>query len=275
MTDWNTPVNGTTYSSVLSLINEKAATLAKEDYGSDTNIPTGAVRFNATTKARERWSGSAWAEIAGAERALQAVFTTAGTQPTYTATPTIAWVGYVAGDVITISPHATNTGSATLNVSGQGAKTIKYKGRNLGGGELNSGVKAVLYYDGTDFILLNHGDGWLNWTPTVAGSGSMTISASSVSGLYRQDGKIVDVIQSVTSITTAGTASTGITLTAPISGFLTTLRIPGYGFDTADFAGYVRINGGGTLLECVKADLSNWGIGAGRSFVFQGRYLLN
>ncbi len=169
MADWNKPDNNSLYTNYSTEVNDKFASLAKQSYGTDTNIPTGAIRFNETTKAWEKWSGSVWAERPGTERALRAIATTAGTQPTYTITNTVPWLSYVAGDIFMINIHSANTGSATLNIDGLGAKTFKWMGNNLVGGELTA--KHLVYYDGTDMILLNRGGGWATWTPTYTGSG--------------------------------------------------------------------------------------------------------
>jgi hypothetical protein len=60
MADFNAPTNTSTYSTVLSTLNDKISSVAKMNYSGDTNIPTGALRLNTTTGFLESWSGSAW-----------------------------------------------------------------------------------------------------------------------------------------------------------------------------------------------------------------------
>jgi hypothetical protein len=256
MVNWNNPTNSTNYSTVLTDINDKAASLAKQDYGSDTNLVTGSLRFNQTTKAREKWSGSVWAECPGNERAFTPVVTTTGTQPTYVAAPTVAWASYVTGDVLALNIHSANTGSSTVNVSTLGAKTIKWMGQNLVGGELTG--KHYLVYNGTDFDLLNHGGGWATWTPTISCSGSLTFTASYALNLatYQRHGSRIDFIFEAQA-TTGGTASNEIRFTVPVSS--------GYGQSTVVGCAY---HGGqlacstswtsGSVINIQKYDGSNW-----------------
>jgi hypothetical protein len=63
MANWNEPTNSTLTVNVLSILNEKIANTAKLDYGSDTNLPTGAVRFNDTLRIFQEWNGSAWVTL--------------------------------------------------------------------------------------------------------------------------------------------------------------------------------------------------------------------
>jgi hypothetical protein len=214
MVDWNTPDNSSTYTNVLTNLNDKLSSVAKQSYGSDTNIPTNALRFNGTTKAREKWNGSSWVECAGNERAFRPIVTTAGTQPTYTVTNTIAWTAYTAGDVLTVSIHSSNTGSSTINVDGLGAKTVKYMGNNLVGGELTA--KHVLVYDGTDFVLLNHGGGWATWTPTLSTNGVTLGSTAINTARYQRHGNRIDFIVDFTG-TCSGSASNELRFTPPVA----------------------------------------------------------
>lgn len=88
--------------------------------------------------------------------------TTTGSSNAYVATPADAWLtGYSSyvGRALTIKPSFTNTGAATVNVSGLGTISI-YK--NVGGvqtalasGDIVSGSPAILISDGTGFLLAN------------------------------------------------------------------------------------------------------------------------
>lgn len=63
MADWNTPILTTDYDDVISILNEKILHAAKMDFTSDTNIPTGAIRYNTTTNLLERYNGTSWVSI--------------------------------------------------------------------------------------------------------------------------------------------------------------------------------------------------------------------
>lgn len=66
--DWSTgtssgdPKLTTTYTNVLGNLKERDEHLAKMDFTSDTNLLTGTVRLNTSTKRVETWSGSAWGD---------------------------------------------------------------------------------------------------------------------------------------------------------------------------------------------------------------------
>lgn len=61
MTDFNTPILTTNKDSVLSLLNEKIASVSTLDYADDTNIPTNAVRYNSGNF--QRWNGASWSNL--------------------------------------------------------------------------------------------------------------------------------------------------------------------------------------------------------------------
>lgn len=69
-----------------------------------------------------------------------------------TYSPVIA--AYATGLIISFSPNITNSGAATVNVNGLGAKALIRDGVALTGGELiaNEYVKAI--YDGTRFLIM-------------------------------------------------------------------------------------------------------------------------
>jgi microcystin-dependent protein len=80
--------------------------------------------------------------------------TTTGTSTAYIASPSPAWTAYDTSIAITIIPHVTNTGAATLNVSGLGAKALKKNGVDIGAGFLLAGSPVLLIYTGTYFEVI-------------------------------------------------------------------------------------------------------------------------
>lgn len=63
---------------------------------------------------------------------------------------------YATGMYVVFTPAGTNTGAATLNIDGLGAKAIvKHNNVALIAGDLKAAVPALCMYDGTSFVLLN------------------------------------------------------------------------------------------------------------------------
>lgn len=89
---------------------------------------------------------------------------------------------YYTGLTIRWKAGATNTGSATLNVSSLGVKTIKtMDGRSLQAGHVKSGSIFISVYDGTDFLLINPCRDLVDFTPSYGASGSMTYTSITTS----------------------------------------------------------------------------------------------
>ena len=65
MPDFNEPTTSETYTNVLQIINDNRESVVKWlDSTSDTNLPTGAKRWNDASKKFEEWSGAAWGDLA-------------------------------------------------------------------------------------------------------------------------------------------------------------------------------------------------------------------
>lgn len=81
--------------------------------------------------------------------------TDGGSVNTYTVTPTSALPSYTSRLSVIFSPTVTNTSTATINVSGLGAKDIKrIDGSALVAGDLASGSIYAAIYNGTEFRLM-------------------------------------------------------------------------------------------------------------------------
>lgn len=88
---------------------------------------------------------------------VNAAGTVGGTANAITLAYSPVVTAYVTGDGYTFFASATNTGAATLNVSGLGAKSIKLGSNSLTGGEIVAGQAVMVFYDGTAFQLLSGG----------------------------------------------------------------------------------------------------------------------
>lgn len=85
-------------------------------------------------------------------------FTSAGTAPAYTLTPTPTILAYAVGQRFRMAAHAAGTtGSNTLNIAGQGVKNLKqYDSAGVKiPAVIASGQLLDVEYDGTDMVVLN------------------------------------------------------------------------------------------------------------------------
>lgn len=80
----------------------------------------------------------------------------AGANDSYSITLNPAPASYQTGMVIFFKANTVNTGSASINVNGLGAKTIvKRVNTTLANGDIPSQSICMIIYDGTNFKLLN------------------------------------------------------------------------------------------------------------------------
>lgn len=83
-------------------------------------------------------------------------FNSSGSANAYVLSLSPAIQNYTAGQEFVFNANFANTGSATIDVSGLGAKTLQYAGLNLVGGEIDSGQIVKIVYDGTNFQILSN-----------------------------------------------------------------------------------------------------------------------
>ncbi len=104
----------------------------------------------------------------------------AGSNDTYVITVTPAPAAYAVGQVFTFKANTVNTGAATLNVNGLGAKTIKKIGgaSDLTSGNIAAGQDCIVIYDGTNFQLASNVPNSTSYSTTeFTSSGTYTKSA--------------------------------------------------------------------------------------------------
>lgn len=86
--------------------------------------------------------------------ALLAAKATTGSANAYVLTTGLSLAAYATGQKFTIIPNFSNTGAATINVDGLGAKDLKRSASvALSSGDLTSGATYTIVYDGTQFVL--------------------------------------------------------------------------------------------------------------------------
>ena len=80
----------------------------------------------------------------------------AGANDTYVATIAPAPAAYITGALYVLKANTANTGAATVNFNGLGAKTIvKAVNTTLANNDILAGMLCLLVYDGTNMVLLN------------------------------------------------------------------------------------------------------------------------
>lgn len=106
-----------------------------------------------------------------------ALYTASGTN-TYTLTPSPALAAYASGNAFLVLFTNANTGAATLNVSGLGAKALTKNGASaVVSGDIPAGSVRLCAYDGTRFQLVSS----IEATPEVSPLG-LTLASAQTSG---------------------------------------------------------------------------------------------
>jgi hypothetical protein len=127
-----------------------------------TGLPTAAIPFN-SQRITTLGNATANADAANAGQVQNGSLITLSAVSgvdTITATMTPTLAAYTTRMVITFTPAGSNTGAATLNINGLGAKSIKKgNGTALAAADLVAAVPALLIYDGTNFVLINQQSG--------------------------------------------------------------------------------------------------------------------
>lgn len=130
------------------------ASLAKDGQTTPSaNLPMGGYKHTGVGTA------SATTHYARADQVQDSAFhvlsSVAGVD-TITASAAITPAAYATGQTFRFVSAGANTGAATLNVSSLGAKSIKKHGTTeLDAGDIPSGAAVEVFYDGTDFQLIN------------------------------------------------------------------------------------------------------------------------
>lgn len=104
-----------------------------------------------------------------------------GSSNNYSVTLASAPLGYTAGMFINFKANFDNTGSATLNVNGLGAKTIKkIVTTDLDAGDIKNGQVVSVIYDGSNFQLLNPPSTLVFNNPNTISHGVQNLTAAGV-----------------------------------------------------------------------------------------------
>lgn len=105
----------------------------------------------------------------------------AGSNDTYVVTLAPVPLAYSTGMIVRFKANTINTGAATLNVNGLGAKSIVKDGNTaLSDGEIIAGSIVEVIYDGTSFYLIGPKTppGIVTYTPSAAGTATLDLAVS-------------------------------------------------------------------------------------------------
>ena len=149
----------------------------------------------------------------------------AGANDTYTCSLSPAITAYTTGAIYAFKANTANTGAATINLNGLGAKTIKKMSSgittDLEDNDIRSGQNVWITYDGTNMQMLSQ-------IGNTASAGSVNFSG----------------ILTGTNTTATMTVGTGGTLTFSGSGLLNASKINGTLFNNAESLGKIPIGQG-------------------------------
>lgn len=128
--------------------------------GNNTDVATGA--------------GNLFVTQTGLQHNAEKYAADAGSNDTYVITLSPAPTSYTTGMVIYFKANTINTGTATINVNGLGAKTIvKGVSTTLSDGDIAAGQYCTLIYNGTNMVLQNPTA--TNTLPTLYKTGSVVL----------------------------------------------------------------------------------------------------
>lgn len=182
-------------------------------------------------------------------------FTTGGSSTAYTLTPTPAVAALAAGQKFSVNFHTAAGASPTLAISGLTAKNLKYYDstgtkQTVTSAQITSSLISDVFYDGTDYIVLNvpYKGNQINSISASVASNALTISASSLALDFRSTTLGSGTVTTVSGTPSNLVISSGSTLgtTNAVQSDIVVLAINNAG--TIELAA-VNISGGVDLSE--------------------------
>lgn len=244
------------------------------------NLPMGGYKHTSVANATSRDQYAVAGQIQ--DSALVWGGSAGGTANALTVSLSPAPVVLATGMMVAFKATATNTGAATLDLNGLGAKSIKkidaqYSTvESIKAGDIAERQIVICMYDAsiTSWVLLTVAQtGWSTWTPTFGALGSMTFtSVTTHYAKYRRTGDTVFYSVAATG-TTGGSADTRITFTLPI-----------VASNTANLMASCWVTDGGvhiggflepdttSVMTVRRYDGANWGLGGTRRINVSGFY---
>lgn len=230
-------VSGTTISSsqvdanFSTIVSEITNSLPRDGQAAPTaNLPMGGFKLTGLGNGSAAGDSAPLGQIAA--NAYVWGGTAGGTADALTLTPVPAHTTYAAGKMFRFIAAGTNTGAATVNVSGLGVKNIYNNGSALAAGAIENGKIYEIVYDGTQFNLSR----WFNPLGVFAAlSGAAFTGNVSTTGTLGSTGDF-----KVNTDKFVVTASTGDTA---VDGSLNATFYGTFGFGVAAGGGFVSSAG--------------------------------
>lgn len=199
--------------------------------------------------------------------------TSGGSGVAYTITLAPAVTSLVTGMTVMFKSDKANTGNATLQVNATSATAIKTTtGFDVHENYFDTDTIVTCTWDGTNWITTNTPCGFASWTPTYAGSGSMTYtSVTTTTAVYQANGSNCTFFLDAVG-TTGGTPSTSLLATPPIAAVQQDLFAARTDDGGATVTAGGTISSGLTYIEVFKNDVSNYSSGSGRAMKISGSY---
>lgn len=150
-----------------------------ETAASNTNVDGANVAENCAPSNLNNGIRGLAALLAMGYNRLTGKYASTGSANAYVLTPDTDLAAYVTGERYSFRANFANTGSASLNISSLGAKTIKKVGSsgktNLVSGDIQDGQPVTVEYDGTDMVMV---------TPTAGlSTNAGTVTSVATAGL--------------------------------------------------------------------------------------------
>src|SRR5690242_9092441 len=108
MSDFNEPTNTSLYSGIWANVRGLISSCIKLDPSSDSNIPTGAIKFNTSTNVLQRWNGSAYVDVLPASATWTPTYGALGSM-TYTSVTTTVGKYWRHGSMVFFRLNCTGT----------------------------------------------------------------------------------------------------------------------------------------------------------------------
>jgi hypothetical protein len=210
-----TVISSTAFNSLTSDLATGLSTAITKD-GQTTvtaNIPMANFKITGLGAATAAADAVRFSQLQGSADKL---LTVTGTD-TYVATASPALTAYAAGNLFSLVVPNTNTGAATINIDGLGAKAITRTGTTaLVAGDMIATEVVIVVYDGTRFQLINANSftnllvsgtltyGGVTLTNAVTGTGKMVLDTSPTVN----NPTVTNYVESVVAIGTVTSSST-------------------------------------------------------------------
>jgi hypothetical protein len=210
-----TVISSTAFNSLTAdLANGLSTAITKDGQTTVTNnIPMSGFKITGLGAATTGTDAARYSQIQGGTDKL---ITVTGTD-TLTGSLTPALTAYAAGNLFSFVVANTNTGAVTINIDGNGAKSITRTGSTaLVAGDMVAGQVVLIEYDGTRFQLLNGNSftnllvsgtltyGGVTLTNAVTGTGKMVLDTSPTVN----NPTVTNYVESVVAIGTVTSSST-------------------------------------------------------------------